>query len=45
MLLAICICAQAKNDPSQTNINRAATNTNFFIIICFFSYTKYIFYS
>ena len=32
MLLAICICAQAKNDPSQTNINRAATNTNFFII-------------
>ena len=32
MLLAVCICAQAKNDPSQTNINRAATNTNFFII-------------
>ena len=22
MLLAVCICAQAKNDPSQTNINR-----------------------
>ena len=31
MLLAICICAQAKNDPSQTNINRAATNTNLFV--------------
>lgn len=32
MLLAVCICAQAKNDPSQTNINRAATNTSF----CFY---------
>lgn len=43
MLLAICICAQAKNDPSQTNINRAATNTNFLLftfkrlIYCFVS--------
>ena len=38
MLLAICICAQAKNDPSQTNINRAATNTNFLLFtegICY----------
>ncbi|HBO06321.1 hypothetical protein [Bacteroides sp. AM10-21B] len=31
MLLAICNCAQTKNYPSQTNINRAATNTNLFV--------------
>ena len=35
MLLAVCICAQAKNDPSQTNINRAATNTSFLFFTCF----------
>ena len=43
MLLAVCICAQAKNDPSQTNINRAATNTSFLFFCLFLIRLIYLF--
>ncbi len=40
MFLTFCICARVKNHPSQTNINRAATNTNLF---CFsFTFNRLI---